>query len=290
MIYDADQIWPSAKPHLYSDECLGRAVLTRMCDNIDMNQRDNRKQFSDSTIGELHLAIRHWFPPSSDPPYRSGEMTSDDVVRRIRGKLPQMLAERATESGCRELLRLSEAVPAEEATWLRWIYKDAVTNIRRNLWQPPSIVAVKKILDQADARLLTCDEDLLDLVVESLDRLQIRLKQQSLPQAEVLWRWSGSGNNRFDFKPKDEEAISDYIADWLSTDIGPRSGVVVNREVQPRRGSRTDIYVEAFAPDEESSLKKLTVIIEVKGCWHSNVCTGLENQLVKGYLEQHGWR
>jgi hypothetical protein len=138
--------------------------------------------------------------------------------------------------------------------------------------------------------MLACDDDLLELVLESLSRLQSRLTRQSLPCAEELWLWDGGGLNRSKFRPKDEEALSDYITRWLIRDIGTSAGVVVNREVQPRRGARTDVIVEATIPGTGAEFNKLTVAIEVKGCWHDAARTGLQSQLVDGYLRVHGWR
>lgn len=290
LIRDAERIWPVADPHLRNDGHLARAALTRMCEAMDMGHRTNSEPLSEQMLAKLFLMIRHWFPPANDPPHRGGEMTAYDTVRRVRGKLLEILAERGTESGCDELGRLAQAVSPDEATWVRWMHKEAVTNVRRNLWQPPSADIVKTLLEQFGARLLSSDDDLLELVIESLDRLQTKLKRQSLPRAEDLWRWEGSGLKRSRFSPKDEEALADHVASWLLEDLGSEAGVVVNREVQPRRGSRTDIIVEAITPANESGFQKLTVVIEVKGCWHSEVLTGLESQLVNGYLKEHAWR
>jgi hypothetical protein len=70
-------------------------------------------------------------------------------------------------------------------------------------------------------------------------------------------------------------------------------GIILNREVEirPRHGAggnpgeRTDIRVDAVGFD--SSLRRittLTVIVEVKGCWHAEVNTAMETQLRDRYL------
>jgi len=261
-----------------------------MCYGFDMDQRGALKHLAEPTLGALYLMLCRLYPPSSDPPRdRVQTLSESDCARHMRGQLPGMIAVRGTEAACRELLRLAVALP-EEATWLHWSYREAVTNVRRNLWEPPSPDLVKSVLERPQARLLTCDDDLLELVLESLARLQTRLTAHSLPCADDLWRWDGGGSNRSNFRPKDEEALSDYIARWLAEDIGPGAGVVVNREVQPRQGARTDIIVEATIPGAIADFDKLTVVIEVKGCWHDAARTGLQSQLVDGYLRVHGWR
>lgn len=206
----------------------------------------------------------------------------------MRGQIPGILAARATEAGCRELLRLASTLP-EQSTWLRWTYRDAVQNVRRNSGTRLTPETVTSVLKNRHARLLNCDDDLLELVLESLERLQKTLTGQTLPALEDLWCWEGRGNHRRDFCPKDEEALSDYIARWLSSDIGSSAGVVVGREMQIRRSRKTDIFLEAVSAGE-GGFKKLTVIIEVKGCWHREVKEALRTQLAEDYLRPHGLR
>ena len=87
------------------------------------------------------------------------------------------------------------------------------------------------------------------------------------------------------------EAVSDYVARCLRDRIGPSSKVVVNREVQPRRGQRTDILVEAWSHSPNGRNRQeapLSVTIEVKGCWNDEIKTGAKNQLLDGYLRPFG--
>jgi hypothetical protein len=67
---------------------------------------------------------------------------------------------------------------------------------------------------------------------------------------------------------------------------------VINREVeiQPKQldGARTDVHVQASDPRDSAS-EPLTVVIEVKGCWNSEIKTGIKKQLLP-YLQPHpGW-
>ena len=125
------------------------------------------------------------------------------------------------------------------------------------------------------------------LVIESLEDLQLHLRETTLPAVEDLWHWDGAGLQRKDFRHKDEEAVSDYVARWLRDRIGVESGVVVNREVQPRRGKRTDVYVEAWSQSQNGRNREevpLSVTIEVKGCWNDQIKTGAKSQLLEDYL------
>lgn len=271
------------------DEALQRSVWTAALEMQDNGRGHLLRALSEEELGCLYQNVQRVLPSKDDPPWDGGFVTAEMSARRIRDTILDILASKATESGCHELLRLAAAMP-EQASHLRWVYRNAVTGVRRNLWIPPSPEAVKYVVTRPSARLLNCGEDLLELVEESLARLQKHLTERALPAVEDLWRWEGGGNARHHFRPKDEEALSDYVARWLADDIGASAGVVVGREVQPRRGLRTDVYVEAVAGQSDDAREKLTVVIEVKGCWHPEVRTALQTQLADDYLRSHGLR
>jgi len=271
------------------DDELQRVVWRSVLDQQDYERGRLLGALDEPALGQLYENVQRVLPSKDDPPWSGGTVTPDMSARRMRDHIPGILAARATEAGCRELLRLASALP-EQATGLRWTYREAVTNVRRNLWLPPAPDAVKRVLTHTDARLLHSEDDLLELVLESLDRLQTKLTGQALPAVETLWHWEGAGQGRNNFRPKDEEALSDDIARWLDDDIGPTAGVVVAREVQPRRGKRTDITVESAPPAAGGGFERFTVVIEVKGCWHAEVRTALRTQLADDYLRPHGLR
>ncbi len=291
LLHDADRFWPVAATYFQTDDALARAVLERVSYEMDLDRRQPPRPVSVETLGWLFEQIRRCFPATDDPPeHPDGVLTARDAVRGLRNRLPGMIAARASREACRELLRLVNVSSSDEAAWLRRTYRDALTSTRRNRWRAPRAEDVKQILGRAQARLLVSDDDLLELVLESLERLEIKLKRQSLPRAEDLWSWEGGGNRRTRFSHKDEEAISDYVANWFWEDLGPTAGIVVGREVQPRRGSHTDITIQATVRNEGAEFDTLTVVIEVKGCWHPEVLTALQGQLAEGYLKEQGTR
>ncbi|NTW50262.1 MAG: hypothetical protein HGB19_11150 [Chlorobiales bacterium] len=62
-------------------------------------------------------------------------------------------------------------------------------------------------------------------------------------------------------------------------------GLIINREVEINRGQETDIKVECFSNENKTTLWK--VIIEAKGCWHKDIDTAMETQLVNRYLKDY---
>ena len=128
---------------------------------------------------------------------------------------------------------------------------------------------------------------MLEAVFDSLVRFQHRCKEGPFPAASNFWNYQGSGTHRTNFRPKDEEDLSDGIAAWLRDDLGPARGIVINREVQPRRGQKTDIYVNAVSRVKHEDNVILTVVIEVKGCWNNELLEAMESQLVNGYMKEN---
>ena len=93
------------------------------------------------------------------------------------------------------------------------------------------------------------------------------------------------------YTPRDEEAFCNFVAAHLKRDLTIR-GIVINREVQIRvnpgaKGERTDIHVDAIAKSGQSAnYERLSVVIEAKGSWNSEIDTAMESQLVDQYLKE----
>lgn len=244
---------------------------------------------SERRLADFYLKVRTLFPPCTDPKPGAefGLMSSRMCVTDLRGKLVTALEARGTESACVELLRLANTIP-EESIWLRWCYYGARANKRRKAWVSPIPQIVLGLVARGEARLVQTVADLQEVVLESLGRLQVHLTQRTLPRVEDLWHWEGSDPKRQAFRPKDEAALSDYIACWLRDDLTGKR-IVIGRELQPRRGQRTDIDVTAVAAATAGGpASELKVVIEVKGCWHAEVRNAAETQLVADYLRPNG--
>lgn len=128
-------------------------------------------------------------------------------------------------------------------------------------WQPLTIKELTALVGNREARLVRSGDELLEVIIESLERLEATLQGES-PQAIFLW-------NEKPLRPKDELRLSDYVKAHLERDIRGR-GMIANHEVQIRRGTggdpgeQVDIHVDVIAKDG-AALDIVSVIIEVKG-------------------------
>lgn len=278
-------VFDQVLPILQEDEILAASVWGEVFYDSDVRKGAWHQGMVERQLGTLYLHLSQVFPERASL-NESGFVSKQDEATRARGNLLGVLASCGTSEACAELANLMKHFPDRRG--IAWNYHAAIKNRRRNAWCSPAPEEVSLLLNNAKSRLVQSEQDLLELVIESLERIQQKLTDSMLPAAEELWRWQGSGNRRENYEPKDEEAFSGYIARRLMEDIGPNAGVVVNCEVQPKRGSRTDILVEATAKTPGSDFERLTLVIEVKGCWHSDVKTGMHTQLVEGYLRELG--
>ncbi|MEW6306596.1 MAG: hypothetical protein AB1705_24285 [Verrucomicrobiota bacterium] len=281
--------WDFAWPIIEADAALAEKVLLRASDRLDHDRKIFLPTLTERQLADLYLKLNSLFSPETDPPRRKGVsgVTLRQSVAWFRNDVISALESRGTEASCDELLRLAKILP-KESVWLRWRLYNARMSKRRFGWSPPTPEIFLLLAQRAEGRLVKDTDDLLDVVVESLARFQVQLTQSTLPRSERFWHWDGADNNRKNFRHRDEAFLSDEVASWLRDDLS-RRGIVIGREVQTRRGQRTDVYVDAIARDESSSsLKTVTVVIEVKGCWNAEVRTAVDSQLVGDYLRPNG--
>ena len=107
--------------------------------------------------------------------------------------------------------------------------------------------------------------------------------------ANFVWNYSSTNKNvKEKPSPKDENSLSDLVKIHLDYDLLQRN-LVINREVEIKRstgnrdGERTDIYVQALSNHDD----KLSLVIEVKGCWNPDIPTSMETQLKNRYLSKY---
>jgi hypothetical protein len=201
------------------------------------------------------------------------------------------LVERGTRESVAALRRLSQDMP--DLDWLKWYLAQARDLARQKLWHPPAPQELLRLIIYAEARFVDTGEQLLEVLEESLRRFEEKLQGKGL--SEVFWDkapldWDEKKAGHA-WLPKDEDTMSRVIADHLEFDI-VKSGIVINREVETRKGEYTDIYVTASPKGmtDCSGDGPIRVVVEVKGCWHKHVKTAMREQLVDTYLKESASR
>lgn len=264
-------------------------IIYKLADRIEGRDASFADNLTESHLAELYLFMSNRFPLAEDPKLE-GEVTARHSVGELRNSFLKRLVNRGTEEACTAIESLVEKLPAQRS-FILWHLREAQINALKRTWQPPMPSHIINLLQDRHRRYVESEEQLLSVIIESLNRMREYYNDTTLPAVVLLWNYDGGGNNRRNFKPKDEESLSDEIARWIRDDLSASKGIIVNREVQPRRGQKTDIYVDAIKLAVGSGeAERFTVVIEVKGCWHDEVMTAMETQLFNRYMKENSLR
>jgi hypothetical protein len=68
-----------------------------------------------------------------------------------------------------------------------------------------------------EARFVLDEDDLVEVLLASFQRLQKLLTQSKLPRSEDLWHWKGADTRRSDFEPRDEAYLAIISHDGWGT-------------------------------------------------------------------------
>jgi hypothetical protein len=206
--------------------------------------------------------------------------------RGIHNRLPELIAERLTEDAASELQALAVQFPQHPG--LPGLAADHARRVSENP-QPLTLEDFAVLVTDATRRIVRNVADLTRVVLDALDRLQ--------EQALRSHGWSMLMWNREDEEatagwwPTWEDNLSNLVCAFLREHLSGRKPVI-NREVeiQPSRldGGRTDVLVQAPDP-RDAAAQPLSVIIEVKGCWNTEIKTGIGQQLAPYLLPRPGW-
>lgn len=235
------------------------------------------ERLSEEHLADLYILLEQEYPQSKDGvgSGQFGEIPARQTIGWFRNGMLNALVSRGTQTGCDQIARIQTRLP--EAVWIKWGLQEAHHLLRFRTWAPPSVGEIRSLLRSVDRRLILNGHDLMEVVLESLARLQRRLKENQPPMAVYLW-------NETPTRPKDEERLSDFIKDHLDADLRAR-GIIINREVVNRRGDETDIRVETFKLDQSGEkLDLIELVTEVKGRWNAGLKTSMQEQLVDRYM------
>jgi hypothetical protein len=222
------------------------------------------------------------YPYAEHSGLRAGAMGPVDMAVMLRDGILEHLKKRGSFEACAALREVIETLP--QYPGLRHQLEKAESLARAATWQPVSARQFLTLAFDCGKRIVENGDQLIEVVLKSLDRLNSKLHAELSP-IKYLWVPSGAG-----YKPRDEEDLSDWVASHLNEDLRQRA-VIVNREVQIRRGPRgssqsTDIHVDAAIPGARAnSYERLSLIIEVKGNWHDELLTAMRTQLRDRYLK-----
>jgi hypothetical protein len=299
LTHHKDAAWSTIWPLIEKNTEYGRMAFSEFVDTA--SYRNNNpyicEKLTHQQIADLYIWLAQQYRHKEDPRHEGMYAVEiRDKIAQYRDALLQFLRDFGSIQACSAIEKIRQKLP--ELDWLKWTLATAQDQTRRNTWVPVTVYQLLELADSAKKRFVQNGRQLLDLVLASLENLQQELQGET-PSANVLWN-----TVKDNYHPKDENELSDYVKRHLERELGG-NGVIVNREVEIRAsrggtGEITDIHIDAVISwDEMRTLSRkvtediITVIIEVKGCWHDEVETAMETQLLNRYLKdnsqcQHG--
>ena len=262
------------------DHEFGRRLFSELAVEAHMSQVPKLSlSLEPGAVAKLFTWLEQTFPHTEDPKVQGGHVVeSRESVGHYRDALLTGLRERGTEAGVAALRQLASDWP--QISWLEYLVVDAERQRLRLSWDGVEPLVLFKMSSSRRQRLVESADQLLERVIDSLNRLQSRLRGET-PAAPDLW-----DNDR----PKDEDHFSGYIKRHLMDDLAGQ-GIIPNREVQIRVGQFTDIHVDAVRQKVRGdALDVVTVILEAKGCWNKGLKTSMQSQLRDRYLKDNRCR
>lgn len=238
-------------------------------------------------LADLYLMLAGLFPHAKDPetPRGAHSPTYRMVVSRYRDNILSELESYGDEEACKELLRISTVVPSSMRIWIRRIYTKALIAKRQKNFDGLSLSKLNSLFAYKHQRLVRNQRDLQLAILESLERLQSWLKNNRNVIPANFWDYYIEGKHVKQTRHRQEDDIRDEIIRWFERDFESSKNMLFHREVLIRKRDRNDILVQAASLANPS--QQISLIIEVKGCWHSHVKSSIKTQLVK-YLEDSG--
>ena len=283
-----DAGWATVWPAVQQDAEFGRTLVLSVVSGPERRQGKIPERLREDQLEDIYIWLARQFPHAEDPQHEGAHFVGPrEAVAGWRDHILRHLQARGTHEACVAIERIVHELP--ELDSLKWVLLRAKSTARQHTWKPPRPVDIIELVRSQHRRLVQGGEQLLDVLVESLQRLETKLQGET-PGARDIW----DRTPKMDvFRPVDENSFSDYVKRHFDEDL-KQSGVIVNREVEIRRGEgsgmgeRTDIHVDAVLSDREGLISDtVTVIVEVKGCWHEELDDAMETQLANRYLKDN---
>jgi hypothetical protein len=270
---------------MHRDRELSRAIWMAVASRVHRDVREILDPLAPDQLADLYIWLVGEFPTERSRG-RSGWVGSDESIVDFRDAVLVHLRQRGDPRCLAAIDRVVKALPHVPHLKLHRVL--ARRAIAQKAWVPVEPHTLDRLVRDERKCVVESEAQLLAVVLESLDRFEASLHGE-LSAVRDLWD-KGEGEI---WRPVDEAALSNRIARHLRDDLQDR-GIIVNREVKIRQGlpgtsgQQTDIYVDAVSSKTPAGVhERLSVVIEVKGCWNSGVLEAMKTQLVDRYLRDN---
>ncbi|HCN17824.1 MULTISPECIES: NACHT domain-containing protein [Psychrobacter] len=170
-----------------------------------------------------------------------------------------------------ELRKLKKCVHSSYTVFITNLLAEQANNIRDASYQAPRLADLLNIFQNKAPE--NC-KDLKSLILELLDEIQSKVKSSELDSYKMFYE---DGNDKNPKNPHGENYCRDRLADLLKPYIEP---------YQFRLDTEKDMPDDKRA-DLVCNSSKIQLPIEVKGQWHDDLWTAMNDQLGDLYLKEY---
>jgi len=283
-----DGSWDLIWPVIQRDLEFGRVLLTQSAQDLMAIDLGLGHKLGEQALAELYEWLVDAFPDREEDGKERGRIFGAADMSFLRSAILEALGQRGSREACDAIEGLKARNPGQ--AWWDAVLERARAVMRTATWDGIEPRELIQLAADATRHVVNDGADLLRVVREALRRIQLVMTGEH-PLSQLLWNEFGQSREDAGRRPKEEQALSDFLAALLNIDLVGRA-VIVNREVQIRR-KKTDIYVSAAAPTKTDGVFDIvTVAVEVKGCWNRDLDTAMKDQLVDRYMRdtpcEHG--
>ncbi|HEX8549259.1 MAG TPA: HEAT repeat domain-containing protein, partial [Cytophagaceae bacterium] len=281
------EFWSEIWDFIENNITIGKNLIEKAFYGLGYRRTDQLKSISHMDRAKLLFWLFQHYPPNEDPKHLGAySPTQRDYISELRDQIRRDLIDEGTEVSYSALKWVAKKIDDPDSS-LWWIYL-AQEKKRNKSWTPIKLQELKILLKDSEKRMARSEIELMNILDESLGRLQARLKGTT-PTASLLWNYCKdpkTGKNILNHK--DENSLSDFVKMHLEYDLKDKR-LIINREVEIKQstgrkdGERIDILVQTHS--EEGI--PLTVVIETKGCWNPEINSALGDQLESRYLSEY---
>lgn len=280
---------------------LGRAIIRAYARRAHGDSLGHLEKLEPHQLAECYLLAIPQSRKSQGRP--QGRAARSGMRHWSFDRMCSQIVQRLVRLGTSESVVAIETLRRErpDRVILPFLVHDAKSTLLERQWRPPTPLALLALVRDRRLRLVESGDQLLDVVIEALTGYQRWLHATPTPGVRFLWDRQASAKGKVvrdeeKYRPLDENELSDFLKLHLDRALGDR-GVIANREVEIRRGygsskgQRTDVLVQATTRPglrDDGRMAVVSVVIETKGCWNTELDTALETQLRDQYLREHG--
>jgi hypothetical protein len=287
-----EEFWDELFPFLTANREVARLAILRSSAYGDY-RIDPTRDVSDEHLSLLYMLVYRIFSPS-DPEEQwddSGQprsVTARLSVARFRDSLVDRLVAKGTPAACNAIRRIVNGVAREHRLWMKKRWLDCIELVRRKAWNPIGPEQLLEIARRRNAYWIESNDDLVLVVLESLDELRRSIRNSSSGDILDFWQYKRRGGRLSEQRPKAEVDVARKVYTWLQQSLASKHGAIIHREVTIQWDQRrTDIEVVVAARPQQR-WPEAAVVLEVKHSWNAGVRVDVKRQLRDRYLKRIG--